>query len=253
MKQLLLTIIIAFSCATCFARGEQDTLTWRSFVDKHPKCMKTNVIYEGCSLLLCSDGEYLFVQLNILHPAMQMRILMQGLTLYIDPTGKKKEKFAIIFPSANEVHDVMTNDEFNPAMREQGDERPDISPLISSLQRYGAFYDVKGKVTTINKNMYSMMLNEGKNILSYSVLIPIGDMLNEKKVSQMWSIGLYSEGGRMNNDGPGFEAQSARRMPQMPMQRQPEMDDQENMRKIMSKDIDSWTKFSLANICSLND
>lgn len=248
MRRLLLIVILALSLCPCNA----DNITWKSFIDGHPKCIKNDVVYEGCTLLVCSDGEYLFAQVNILHPAMQMRILMQGLTIYIDPTGKKKEKYAIVFPAASDVRDMMN--ENIPSADRQREERPDISPLINSLQGYGVVYDVKGKVSQIGKNMYSITLSEQKNMLSYSILIPICDMLNEKKLSKIWSVGLYSEGGQRDKEGPGFEAHSTKRQPNMPMERgSASNDDQTEMRKIMSKDIVSWTKFSFEKVCSLND
>lgn len=248
MKHFLLFVFMTITLCPCSAGGKQDTLTWKRFVNEHPKCMKNDIVYEGCNLLLCSDGEYLFAQFNILHPAMQMRILMQGLTLYIDPTGKKKEKYSIIFPSASDVRDVMSVQ--TPSVNGIREERPDITPLLQSLQAYGALYDVKGRTSTIDKNLYSIMLNEDKKALSYSVIIPIDDMLKERKLSQTWSIGIYSEGGRRDNDGPGIERQP---MGMRPENRKSMGDNQETMRKIMSKDIESWVKFSFEKICSLND
>lgn len=248
MRKLLLIVFMTLSICPCGA----DTPTWKRFINEHPKCIKNDVIYKGCTLLVCSDSEYLFVQLNILHPAMQMRMLMQGLTMYIDPTGKKKEKYAIVFPSASDVQNIMY--ENVPSASRLHKERPDIAPLINSLQEYGVVYNVKGKASSVNKEMYSITLNEKKDMISYSLLIPIGDMLNEKKLSQTWSVGLYSEGGRRNNDGPGIEGRDMRRQSEMPMgQRGTPEDDQAEMQKIMLKDIVSWTKFSIEKACSLND
>lgn len=251
MRYLLIVFVLFSSFCPCNADEETDEVTLNDFVNEHPKCMKMDVVYEGCSLLLCSDGEYLFAQFNILHPAIQMRILMQGLTLYIDPTGKKKERYAIVFPSASDVQEQMIRGNFDPSRRQQSDERPDIGPLINSLQEYGAVFDTNGKTSTVNQHMYSIMMNEKKDALSYSVLIPITDMMNERKVSPTWSIGLYSEGGRDRNDGPGLENQQMNRQPKMPFDNKGESPNE--MRKILSKDIEGWKKFSLEKICSLND
>lgn len=255
MRYLLFAIAMVFSFGPCQADETHDSVTWKNFVGKHPKCMRTNAVYEGCDLLLCSDGEYLFAQFNILHPAMQMRILMQGLTLYIDPTGRKKEKYAIVFPSADDVCEQMNAESLNPSNRQQGEERPDITPLITCMQKHGAIYDVKGNISTIARQMFSIMLNEEKNMLSYSVLIPIADMMKEKKVAQTWSVGIYSEGGRKTDEVPDMQNRSMRMRPELSqMQKESEShNNQEEMRKIMSKDIESWIKFSLEKICSLND
>lgn len=250
----LIFFVMVFSCCFCNAKEKMDSVTLGSFADLHPRCLKANVVYEGCNLLLSSDGEYLFVQFNILHPAMQMRFLMQGLMLYVDPTGKKKEKYSVIFPSAKDVQELMEGGNLNPSNRQQREERPDISPLIANLQKCGVVCDIKGKGCPLRKDMFSISLNEERSVLSYSVLIPMNDMFKEKKISQVWSVGLYSEGGQRGNERPNME--------DLPMGQYSEMkieedlssrDDQEELRKIMSRDIESWTKFSLENICSLND
>ena len=75
----------------------------QAFLEKNRQCWAKEIIYEGCSVLLNSDGESLFVQLKILHPALQMRLLMQGMTVSVDPTGRKKEKYQTVIPSATDV------------------------------------------------------------------------------------------------------------------------------------------------------
>lgn len=111
-----------------------------------------------------------------------MRLLMQGLTFYIDPTGRKKEKYSVILPSANEVKEQMQMMEPQRPSRDVANtQRPDIRPLINSLSKYGAILDINGKNTCIDSENFIISLNETSASLVYTVLIPIEQMLKEKK------------------------------------------------------------------------
>lgn len=228
------------------------------FIENNPKCWSKEVIYEGCNILLCSNGELLLVQFKILHPAIQMRLLMQGLTFYIDPTGRKKEKYSVILPSANDVKGQMQMMEPQRPSRDDATmQRPDIRPLIVSLSEYGAILDINGKSTFIDNRNFAISLNEANACLIYTVLIPVEQMLKEKRLSDKWCLGLYSQGGKQGEGGPGFgenpefgHKQNDRRQ-QMDVDRQ--MPNSEDMRRLLMKDMEEWVNFSFSEICSLNE
>lgn len=230
-----------------------------TFVSKNKKCWVRNVIYEGTNLLLCSDGCHLFVQLQTIHPAIQMRLLMQGVTIYIDPTGKKKEKYAVIIPSANDVKDKM-----KPMQSSQvggsvnGNKRPDIRPLVNCLSAYGAVFDVNGRSSLIPQNNFSIYIDEKNGNLIYSVLLPVEQLLKEKKLSEQWRLGIYTEGGRPDRGGPEFDREGGPHMrekgdrqPKSPRGQLKESD--EDLRGLLKKDIEEWISFSFSTICSLNE
>lgn len=100
-KSIVSMALISVSVAA-FGQSETD-IALSKYVDRNPICFTQEVIYDGCTIMLNSDGEYLFGQFNILHPELQMRILMKGVTFYVDPTGKKREKYALHFPPASLV------------------------------------------------------------------------------------------------------------------------------------------------------
>lgn len=227
------------------------------FVKNNPNCYSKNILYEGCQVLLCSDGESLLIQFKVLHPAIQMRVLMQGMTVYIDPTGRKKEKYSIILPAAKDVREQMRK--IAPQRRRADDmqmERPDIKPLVQSLSRYGAIWDINGKSNFIAKECFSIDLEQTDESLIYSVLVPIAQMLEEKKLSDEWHLGLYSPGGRPDEEGPAFNGKPGSILKPR-SKRQSDAghitDVDEDMRDMLMKDIDTWIHFSFSRICSLNN
>lgn len=230
----------------------------QEFIKNNPKCWSKGVVHEGCHILLCSDGESLLIQFKILHPAIQMRLLMQGLTFYIDPTGRKKEKYSVILPSANEVKEQMQMMEPQRPSRDVANtQRPDIRPLINSLSKYGAILDINGKNTCIDSENFIISLNETSASLVYTVLIPIEQMLKEKKLSDKWCIGFYSQGGKRGEGESGFGENSEFGPERIDRQEQmngnKQMPDSEDMRRLLMKDIEEWIIFSFSEICSLND
>lgn len=230
----------------------------QAFIKNNPKCWSKEVVYEGCNILLCSDGELLLVQFKILHPAIQMRLLMQGMTFYIDPTGRKKEKYSVILPSANDVKEQMQMMEpQRPNQDATNIQRPDIRPLINSLSKYGAILDINGKSTFIDSGNFAISLNEMNAALIYTVLIPVEQMLQEKKLSDKWRLGLYSQGGKQGEGGPRLGEEP--RFGHNPNDRRQQtgenkqMPDSEKMRRLLMKDIEDWINFSFSEICSLNE
>lgn len=261
MKKIftILLILTFFLPQVVRSEVQKDSVsTLQTFIKKNSRCWSKEVVYEGCNILLCSDGESLLVQFKILHPAIQMRLLMQGLTFYIDPTGRKKEKYSVILPSANDVKEQMQMMEPQRPSRDDAKmQRPDIRPLINSLSKYGAILDINGKSTFIDSGNFVISLNETSASLIYTVLIPVEQMLKEKKLSDKWRIGLYSQGGKQGEGGPGFGEdpeyghKQTDRQQQMNGNRQ--MSDSEDMRRLLVKDIEEWIVFSFSEICSLND
>lgn len=241
---------------------EDDLMTLSEYSESYPKCITHEVIYDGCSLMLNSDGEFLFGQFNILHPELQMRILMQGITFYVDPTGKKKEKYALHFPAASAVEDVMFQmDPPEPSEDMNEEVLPDIKPLIASLANAGVEYDINCKPQLFKHEWSSINIDDSTHCLSYTFIIPVEQMLSEKKLSNTWKLGLYSEGGRPSNGGPGMNGigpgmgVSGMRGPGMERKRNEKDNGNSNskvdLRKIMMNDIEVWIPFSFEEACSL--
>lgn len=266
--KLIKPIITALSLVIVQAVfGQQDVtenklMSLSEYTQSYPKCVTQEVVYDGCTLLLNSDGEYLFGQFNILHPELQMRILMQGITFYVDPTGKKKEKYAIHFPAASAVEDIMSQ----MAPPEPGEDMeqgilPDIKPLVTSLARIGAEYDINRRHQTFDSTWSSINIDDSTHCLSYTFIIPVEQMLSEKKLSKTWKFGIYSEGGRPTNGGPGMSGREQGPGmrgpgiggPGIVSKRNENSNSKVDLRKMMMNDIEVWVPFSFDSICLLNE
>lgn len=240
--------------------GQQDVaenklMTLSEYTQSYPKCITQEVVYEGCALLVNSDGEYLFGQFNILHPELQMRILMQGITFYVDPTGKKKEKYAIHFPATSAVEGIMS--QMSPPEPGEDMEQgilPDIKPLVTSLARIGVEYDINRRPKAFDSAWSSINIEDNTHCLSYTFIIPVEQMLSEKKLSNTWKLGLYSEGGRPTNGGPGMNGREqglGMRGPGIGSNRNENTNSKVDLRKMMMNDIEVWIPFSFEEACSL--
>lgn len=267
VKTLICGLLVASSplAGRSQAENSEHSLSLTEYVDIYPNCLTQKVIYDGCTIMLNSDGKYLFGQFNILHPELQMRILMQGITFFIDPTGKKKEKYAIHFPAASAVEDVMSRMS-PPEPTADMDENvlPDIKPLITSLSNVGVEYEINNKTQLYHKDWASINLDDSTHCLSYTFIIPVERMLSEKKLSNKWKLGLYSEGGRPTNGGPGMggpgmggpgmggpDKSNSRIRPEKD-RREDNSNSEADLRKLMMKDIEVWVPFSFENICALD-
>lgn len=265
-KLLICSLIVFLSSSIVKAQEVKPSITIATFAENNPKCLSYDVIYEGCSLMLCSDGEYMFVQFNILHPEMQMRFLMQGVTLYIDPTNRNKEKYSIEFPTAHDVREILQSSEPNQRISEgkdiNPDIRPDILPLVDALNVCQAVFSIGNKQMLIPNEMASIYLNIDEERLSYSVLIPVDKMLTEKKLAKEWSLCLFSDSGLpyKNNpgsmggpgmggiNGPTIDQPSKPNRPQM----QGHIKGDNDIRRVMMKKIEAWIQFDFSESCSLN-
>ena len=169
----------------------------KKYVAEYPNVVRKNFLYEGSSLSVSTNEEHLFVQLYVAHPELLMRMIMQGGTIYIDPTGKKKEKYAIILPSAKDIKDQMGDFMPTPPSTDKVNgeemstsERPNIQPVIFAMSMHGATFDIDGEERLLYDDSFSMLLDEENNAVIYNILLPRND-LDVRKPSKIWAFGLY--------------------------------------------------------------
>ena len=157
IKQLCLMAFL-LPALSAGAQEEKDSITL--YLERNPNAVDYNIISEGSKIYLSADDKYLFINLSIANPTMQMRFLMQQASLYIDPTGKKKKRYKISLPSAPDVKEqlsMISGDENivnkykqkspygqnsqkgpnGPGGSGEEEERPDIRPLIRALNYWG--------------------------------------------------------------------------------------------------------------------
>lgn len=218
------------------------------FLDDNPKAIEIKILSEGTMAYLCANDSDLFVRVSVGNPMLFMRMLMQGLTLRIDPTGGEKSKYEVIFPSARDVQKSIGG---TPSGMQ--DDRPDIGPLVQAMNRVGVVFDVKGKPRVLELSRSLIELDTENEVLSFYVLIPKSQMMEEKKLSATWSLGIYLESPIGVLEGPRDGGNMDR--PQRPGSRSGRTGgtpDDKEMEKLMKKKINVWERFSIDEAYSIN-
>ena len=230
------------------AQAQEDTLT--TFIRENPDAVDFNVIYEGTKLNLSVDDEFLLVNLSVAHPALQMRFMMQRVSLFIDPSGKKKKKYEVVLPSAMDVKNELDEAHALPdrqAMPSSGseEERPDIRPLIVALNNCGATYHCDGSDLHLSEQLFYIEHDRENELLNYYVLIPKHQLMQDKKLSDKWTLGIFSV-----NDFASMPPPDQEEGGMMP----PPMGggDQQDFQELMQQDIRVWVKFSIDDVNNVN-
>ena len=243
-KLITKIVLMLFLPMASIMAQEKDTLA--AFIEKNPNAVDTNIIYEGTKLNLSADEDFLLVNLSVAHPALQMRFLMQKLSLFIDPTGKKKKKYEVVFPCAFDV-----KDEIEAAIpREEGNRednsRPDIRPLISALNRRGAEYHCNKSLTHLGYQFFHIEHDHRNDLLNFYVLIPKTQLMQDKKLSEKWILGIFSVNDFSNMPTPEQEGGTEMMPPPV------DGEDRQNIQELMQSDIREWVKFSIDDVNNAN-
>lgn len=219
------------------------------FLDANPNAIEVKILSEGTLVYLCADDDNLFVRVSVGNPQLFMRMLMQGLTIRIDPTGCKKGKYSVLFPSARDVQKSIPEQ-----TKESENQRPDIGPLLRAMNKVSAVYNIKGKPQQMEMSRSLIELDTENETLDYYVLIPKGKMMEEKKLSSTWSIGLYLESPIGVLEGARID-----RGMQEPPQHQGRIQgrpshpsEDKETEKLMKKKINAWETFSIDDVNSIN-
>ena len=245
MRRYLIHIIF-FLCVLSLPVTAQDKDSLSVFIEQNPYAVDFNIIYEGSKLNLSADDHYLLVNLSIAHPALQMRFLMQKLTLYIDPSGKKRKSYEIALPSAFDVKDEIEAAIPKPALERKEDMRPDIRPLISALNRKGADILYKDGYTHLGFQNFHIELDARNNLLNFYILVPKEKMMQDRKLSDRWTIGIFSINNRGNMPSPSGEGDSEMVPPPI------EGENQLAIQELMQSDIREWVGFSIDDVNNIN-
>lgn len=208
-----------------------------SFMQKNPKMMTIGILQEE-TLLLATDANQLLVVLDVSNPQLLLRLVMQGFSIYVDPTGRQKEKHEIRFASAAELDlEALGLDSRKPEAMDSTNEKPNILPLIEPISQKGGCYTVNNKV--VPDISCSMSLDVETDHLYYYMLLPVDRLLGEKKLKPEWSIGFYVPFGEMQGN-------AGQMMPPPPMPGeggQPQEPEGE---------ISEWIRFSFEELAGMN-
>ena len=244
MGNIRIAFIGILICISTQVMSQKTTVvdTLGMFIENNPNAVCLNVVYEGTNVYLSADDENLLINLSVANPLLQMRLLMVPTSIYIDPTGKKKQKYKIELPSALDVVEQM--EKMRPEKTDDIDERrqPDILPLLHVLNNKGATYSIKGKEQHLDCHRFHMEMDFSTGNMKYYILIPKAELMFEKRMKEMWSIGVVSD-----ND-------MKRMPPQEPDGMPPILEEKvdEKMQSFLQGDIRSWVKFSINSVNNIN-
>ena len=218
-----------------------------TFIEQNPNAVDYDIIYEGSKLNLSADDELLLINLSIAHPVLQMRFLMQKASLYIDPSGKKKRNYEITLPCALDVKDQLETDMPQPSDgKKSQDARPDIRPLIGALNQRGANYHHNSTDAHLGFQYFHIEHDRQNELLNYYILIPKEPLMQDKKLSDEWALGIVSVNDQANMPPPEQDGEG--RMAPPPM----EGEDEQALQELMQSDIREWIKFSIDDVNNAN-
>lgn len=251
MKKIVLffLLFIAIHPLTYSQDTDSNQNLLEAYVEKNPQTVRSKFIYDGCNLSVSADEDNLFVQIMIRNPMIQMRLMMQECYFYVDPTGRRREKFAVILPSAKYLKNAMGNNAPRPS---EGEQRPDMTNLIAMMNLYGAEWDINGRSTQLHSDRFRVVFDTSDEALIYTMLLPKDVLLKEKKIAEDWAFGIYSplDGSTPPQNGP-MPNQNGRPQ-QRPNQGGGMRDDDSQLREFLSRVISQWITLPIQEIEEIN-
>lgn len=171
-----------------------------------------------------------YIQLIAADDQTQQKLLFNGLTVYIDPTGKGKDKYAVIFPSMMSLRQKNGQGDMTPPERQQSDQqeanqggdqnqpkgsrRPDPAKMVQQINLQGATFDIDGDSRAVGIEWVKLTITPNHQIC-YNIKLPYSVFSLKNPPLEFLSIGLLSEfslpqgmqsgsGGGMGGPGGGM-------------------------------------------------
>lgn len=231
-------------------RATEEKSIMDDFFNRNPLAVEMKILNEGTKAYLCADDENLFVRLSVSNPMLFMRMLMQGFTISIDPTCRRKRSYSAVFPSATDVEQQM-NIKQQTIPEEVGD-RPDIGPIIMAMNKLGAIFKIKGKAGAPDASRSYVELDSENEILNFCALFPKAEMLEEKKLVETWQLGIYVEHPSVDMEPPiAYDKDNLGAYSPQNKARGQNIDMKED-NSIARAKINFWIKFSIDEIDNIN-
>ena len=176
------------------------------------------------------------IQLVAADELTQQKWFFNGLTVYIDPTGKEKDKYAIIFPSAISSQQQGQQPGTDMQRREQGDapqpgmmpdpqqdqaqsqdtarragppnfkgvpRQPDPTRIVQQMNMKGAMFDVDGDSRFAGISLAKLTVTDKKQIC-YNITLPYAIFEIKNLSPEFMGIGILSEYVQQQMpEGPG--------------------------------------------------
>ncbi|MGN1157961.1 MAG: hypothetical protein ACI4TK_17445, partial [Agathobacter sp.] len=228
--------LLVFMVIACKANDNDSIIA--SFIGTHPNSIGLSCL-ETETLTLSYGEEHLLIVLSLSNPELLMRFIMEGFSIYVDPTHRKKEKYEFKIPgvSAVDLESIKGHSEGH-TLEDSLQSRPDIQPLLSYIRQQGVLYSIGKKTGHNDACLLSLKLDTETDRLYYAILVPVSDMMNEKKLNGVWNIGISSD---IREEPPGRNGM----MPPMPPK-----DLEGNNRRM--EDIMEWLDVSYEELVNIS-
>ncbi len=127
---------------------------------------------DNISVGFINDDEFLYICMVAEANMLRSRIMMQGLTVWFDPGGKKKKTLGIQFPLGREIGQGSRPD-VNPQERPSREERPELRDMdFGDLVLIGPGKDNRIKMKRKDLKGIQVTLNPSSGMLVYELKIP---------------------------------------------------------------------------------
>jgi hypothetical protein len=182
------------------------------------------------------------VQLKIDEPRVMMRLLLNGLTVWVDSTASRRKEVGVVFPAAGPVLRQMAPGADRFPARERDADQPrdfDPTPLLEVVQQRNKVFQYGQRAEFVDEEMASMFLDE-EQALNYLMIIPFSKLGIRQPENVSVSVGVAS-------DVPTFEGTSPPREPQPGIRGRPGYPYQQRdtrMRTEPVRPIESWIIFT---------
>jgi hypothetical protein len=155
-----------------------------------------NLLYDPKSGLLykvSNDDNNLYIMLKIVDENSQRKMLMGGLSVWIDTTNHKKEIFGVIFPRGRRRGTEMSNPQ---AMRENRTRKRAFNVkeqlAESELEIEVRLYDyTEPHLMFLNESHLKPVIDvDSAQIIVYEFAVPLGYIIKNKKITKPISVGF---------------------------------------------------------------
>ena len=206
----IITMLLIGLCAnagqSCFAQNKSQ------YCNEFPQTSTTDELQNYVSvdkgkyfLKMEHNDEGVYVQAIVKDKALQQKFLMQGLTMYIDITGKKNKKYHVAFPKSNPG--MM----FNSMQRTEVQDKPQmghgpqmsIKPMVEMLTFESSILTANKDEIYIDRSKAAVSMKD--NDLIFTCTLPYNMIGKKVGKKQLIAIGLSSEMEKitgMDGNGP---------------------------------------------------
>lgn len=176
-------------------------------------------------------------------------LLVNGLTIFLDPDAKKKRNTGVIFPSASHsvIREEVERSRDTLRIKEESDTLGfDISRLVRSIKDRGAVIQMGERAVFAKKDQANIFVDENK-VVNYIITFPFSALNIADPEDKKISVGVVSEG--MPAPQPdSYNRQPGRTGPRdprgYPQDRYPQRDQRTQQQQLKSFDV--WMIFVLS-------